>query len=143
MTNTYPENASWKTKILEEIRCLRCVNERILRVMDEGLFVDYQMEKFRDMKSETVSASADNGDIEPSGVPESDSTDARGSTEATTDGRNFPPSETEGGCSCGHKKKEHAPYTKNGTIDGEFYECYHRQKCGCLKFSPKSKSEGR
>jgi len=31
---------------LEEIRCLRAVAERILRVMDEGLFVDYQLEKW-------------------------------------------------------------------------------------------------
>lgn len=31
---------------LEEIKCLRAVLERILRVMDEGLFVDYQMEKY-------------------------------------------------------------------------------------------------
>jgi hypothetical protein len=31
---------------LQEIKCLRAVLERILRVMDEGLFVDYQMEKF-------------------------------------------------------------------------------------------------
>ena len=31
---------------LEEIKCLRAVLERILRVMDEGLFVDYQMEKW-------------------------------------------------------------------------------------------------
>jgi hypothetical protein len=46
MTNTYPDNATWETKVLEEIRCLRCVNERILRVMDEGLFTDYQLEKF-------------------------------------------------------------------------------------------------
>ena len=46
MTNTYPDDAPYKTKLLEEIRCLRCVNERLLRVMDEGLFVDYQMEKF-------------------------------------------------------------------------------------------------
>ena len=33
-------------KMYEEVRCLRCVLERVLRVMDEGLFVDYQMEKF-------------------------------------------------------------------------------------------------
>jgi hypothetical protein len=33
-------------KLIEEIRCVRCCLERILRVMDEGLFVDYQMEKF-------------------------------------------------------------------------------------------------
>ena len=46
MTNTYPDDAPYDTKILEEIRCLRCVNERILRALDEGLFVDYQMEKF-------------------------------------------------------------------------------------------------
>ena len=31
---------------LQEIKCLRAVLERILRVMDEGLFIDYQMEKF-------------------------------------------------------------------------------------------------
>ena len=46
MTNTYPETAPNDVKLLEEIRCLRCVNERLLRALDEGLFVDYQMEKF-------------------------------------------------------------------------------------------------
>ena len=46
MTNTYEDSVSTEIKMLEEIRCLRCVNERILRAMDEGLFVDYQMEKF-------------------------------------------------------------------------------------------------
>jgi hypothetical protein len=46
MTNTYSDDATEETKLLEEIRCLRCVMERVLRVMDEGLFVDYQMEKF-------------------------------------------------------------------------------------------------
>lgn len=46
MTNTYPDNAPMDVKMLEEIRCLRCVLERTLRVMDEGLFLDYQMEKF-------------------------------------------------------------------------------------------------
>jgi hypothetical protein len=35
-----------KKEELQEIKCLRAVLERILRVMDEGLFVDYQMEKF-------------------------------------------------------------------------------------------------
>ena len=40
--------------LLDEIRLLRCVLERILRVMDEGLFVDYQMEKFgKDFKMHT------------------------------------------------------------------------------------------
>ena len=53
MTNTYPEDADWYTKILEEIRCLRCVNERLLRAMDEGLFVDYQMEKFSTVKKDS------------------------------------------------------------------------------------------
>ena len=46
MTNTYPKNADLETKTYEELRCIRCVLERILRVMDEGLFLDYQMEKF-------------------------------------------------------------------------------------------------
>ena len=46
MTNTYDKEATIEEKQLEEIRCVRCVLERILRVMDEGLFVDYQMEKF-------------------------------------------------------------------------------------------------
>ncbi len=46
MTNTYKKNAKLEKKIYEELRCTRCVLERILRVMDEGLFVDYQMEKF-------------------------------------------------------------------------------------------------
>ena len=52
MTNTYPEDAPYNEKLLEEIRCLRCVMERILRVMDEGLFVDYQMEKFGKVKKD-------------------------------------------------------------------------------------------
>ncbi len=46
MTETYKESDSTEFKIKEEIRCARCLLERILRVMDEGLFVDYQMEKF-------------------------------------------------------------------------------------------------
>ena len=46
VTNTYEDNAPMEVKLYEEIRCLRCVNERLLRVMDEGLFTDYQIEKF-------------------------------------------------------------------------------------------------
>lgn len=46
MTNTYPDDAPYDLKLLEEVRCLRCVNERILRALDEGLFVEYQLEKF-------------------------------------------------------------------------------------------------
>ena len=46
MVNTYPDDAPMEVKMYEETRCLRCVLERILRVMDEGLFVDYQMEKY-------------------------------------------------------------------------------------------------
>lgn len=50
MTDTYNENAPMEVKILEELRCTRCVLERILRCMDESLFVDYQMEKFSKTK---------------------------------------------------------------------------------------------
>lgn len=46
MTNTYPDNAPYATKLLEEIRCLRCANERILRALEEAQFPGYQMEKF-------------------------------------------------------------------------------------------------
>lgn len=46
MVNTYPDNSEMDIKIYEEMRCLRCVLERVLRVMDESLFVDYQMEKY-------------------------------------------------------------------------------------------------
>lgn len=34
----------------QEIASLRAVCERLLRAMDEGLFVDYQMEKFGQIK---------------------------------------------------------------------------------------------
>jgi hypothetical protein len=30
----------------EEVKCIRALLERILRVLDEGKFVDYQLEKF-------------------------------------------------------------------------------------------------
>lgn len=46
MVNTYPDNASMETKMYEEIRCLRCVIERLLNVLDKSAFVDYQMEKY-------------------------------------------------------------------------------------------------
>ena len=46
MVNTYSDDVSMETKLYEEMRCTRSVLERILRVMDEGLFVDYQMEKY-------------------------------------------------------------------------------------------------
>jgi hypothetical protein len=46
MTNTYPDDAPLEEKMYEEMRCLRMVLERLLRVMDEGLFVDYELEKF-------------------------------------------------------------------------------------------------
>ncbi len=46
MSNTYDDETVFEIKVYEEMRCTRCVLERILRVMDEGLFVDYQMEKF-------------------------------------------------------------------------------------------------
>ena len=43
---TYEDTDPMEEKMLEEMRCIRSVLERLLRVMDEGLFVDYQMEKF-------------------------------------------------------------------------------------------------
>ena len=46
MINTYSDDAPMETKVYEELRCLRSVLERILRVMDRSEFVDYQMEKF-------------------------------------------------------------------------------------------------
>ena len=46
MINTYPDGAPMETKMYEEMRCLRAVLERVLRVMDGSEFVDYQMEKF-------------------------------------------------------------------------------------------------
>jgi len=46
MTNTYNENDDIKIKVHEELRCIRCAMERLLRVLDEGLFLDYEMEKF-------------------------------------------------------------------------------------------------
>ncbi len=53
MTDPYKKNAQTKEKIKEELRCIRCCLERLLRVMDESLFVDYQMEKFgKDYKQE-------------------------------------------------------------------------------------------
>lgn len=56
MVNTYPDDAGIKTKMYEEMRCTRCALERILRCMDESLFVDYQMEKFgRDYKTKDIS----------------------------------------------------------------------------------------
>jgi hypothetical protein len=59
ITNTYPKGATMDEKTLEELRCVRCVLERILRVMDEGLFVDYQMEKFGNrMPSKSLRSSA-------------------------------------------------------------------------------------
>ena len=46
MINTYSDDAPMETKVYEEMRCLRSVLKRILRVMDRSEFVDYQMEKF-------------------------------------------------------------------------------------------------
>lgn len=36
VTNAYPDDAPLEVKIHEELRCLRCVLERILRVMGEA-----------------------------------------------------------------------------------------------------------
>ena len=46
MTNTYNENDSIEYQKKEELRCIRCVLERLLRATNNKEFVDYQMEKF-------------------------------------------------------------------------------------------------
>ena len=46
MTNTYPKDAKEEVKTSEELRLIRSLLERLLRVFDESMFVDYQMEKF-------------------------------------------------------------------------------------------------
>jgi len=46
MTNTYEEDQPIEEKKLEEMRCIRCVLERLLMAIDKPLFVDYQLEKF-------------------------------------------------------------------------------------------------
>ena len=51
MTNTYQEGEDHSTEdinwmIKEELRCIRCVLERLLRHYASEEFVDYQMEKF-------------------------------------------------------------------------------------------------
>ena len=52
MTNTYNEDDSVEIKTLEELRCIRCVLERLLNHFNSSAFVDYQMEKFgKDYKS--------------------------------------------------------------------------------------------
>ncbi len=54
MTNTYKDDVHFGYKTAEELRLIRCLLERLLRKMDEGLFVDYQMEKFgKDFKGDT------------------------------------------------------------------------------------------
>ena len=54
MTNPYKDDAPLEEKMYEEARCLRCLLERILRVMDEGLFVDYQFEKYNAKNKEEL-----------------------------------------------------------------------------------------
>lgn len=46
MTNTYPDDEYREIKIAEELRCIRCCLERLLRHYAPEEFVDYQMEKF-------------------------------------------------------------------------------------------------
>ena len=46
MTNTYNKTAPYKEKLLEELRCTRCVLERILNHLNSQLFLDYELEKF-------------------------------------------------------------------------------------------------
>lgn len=59
MTNTYKDNAPIDEKAKEELRLIRCLAERLLRCMNESLFVDYQMEKFGDkFKGDTHDSSS-------------------------------------------------------------------------------------
>lgn len=46
MTNTYKDDVPIEEKTLEELRCIRCVLERLLNHLNSGLFLDYQLEKF-------------------------------------------------------------------------------------------------
>jgi hypothetical protein len=46
MTNTYKDSDSMEKKTYEELRCIRCVLERLLNHLSSSSFVDYQMEKF-------------------------------------------------------------------------------------------------
>lgn len=52
MTTTYPDDAPVPVKIYEELRCMRCALERIMRIIGPQEFVDYQMEKFGKTKKE-------------------------------------------------------------------------------------------
>ena len=42
MTNTYKDDATIEEKTLEELRCIRCVLERLLIHLSSSAFVDYQ-----------------------------------------------------------------------------------------------------
>lgn len=46
MTDTYAEDEKPSIKIAEELRLIRCLMERMLRLENEALFVDYEHEKF-------------------------------------------------------------------------------------------------
>ena len=52
MTNTYSSDAPLELQMKEELRCIRCVLERLL--IRFGDYEDYQMEKFgKDFKGNT------------------------------------------------------------------------------------------
>lgn len=46
MTNSYSDDVPLNEKNYHELRCIRCVLERILQHFDSSLFIDYEMEKF-------------------------------------------------------------------------------------------------
>ena len=53
MTNTYSDDVAVEEKMYQELRCIRCVLERLLNHLNSSAFVDYQMEKFgKDYSSE-------------------------------------------------------------------------------------------
>lgn len=54
MTNTYEDTAPNELKKIEELRCIRCVLERILMYKYPAGFNDYQMEKFGNAPKKAV-----------------------------------------------------------------------------------------
>ena len=59
MTDTYDEDTPFELKVFEEMRCTRCVLERILNHLNSQLFLDYQLEKFNKSRTPKV------GEIDP------------------------------------------------------------------------------
>ena len=65
MTNTYEDTAPNELKKIEELRCIRCVLERILMYKYPAGFNDYQMEKFGNAPKQVVERTSAWGDGDP------------------------------------------------------------------------------